>query len=113
MIRKPILEQEYPTSGQSCSTRGWDKNYELDAKIKRALAKDAKLAALLGKLIELHRSKMPKTLRDGQCLTTELDTPRAGENIFLMTSCGAKPTWDGASSGRAKLWTLMAFPSSF
>lgn len=113
MSLKSKLTQKRPSNGQSCSTRGWAQKCEWDKKIERAIKANPGLNVLIAKVVALHLRKMPATLRDGQCLTTELDSEAFSDNVYLMTSCGPGPTWERPRSGSSKLWSLIAYPSSF
>ena len=113
MSLKNYLVQERPSNGQSCSTRGWAERCEWDKKIERAIKAKPGLNVIIAKMVALHLRKMPARLRDGQCLTTELDTEDFADSVFLMTSCGSSPTWETERSGPSKLWSLIAYPSSF
>jgi hypothetical protein len=103
-------------SAGSCGTRGWKAALEWSKRLRLHYRKSWAHRAAIDELIRRHDVALPSVMRAGQDYTTLLEDDGEllfPDSIYLMTSCGSHPEWESERSGPCRLFSLIAYPSSF
>jgi hypothetical protein len=101
-------------SGGACNTRTWLLRLEWSRAIAAAYQKGGKYSAAIDQLLAAHRRRLPSSLEAGREIVTALeDEYLFPDTLYLMTACGSHPSWERARGGKTRLFSLIAYPSSF
>lgn len=110
------VSQRYDTrglKGRPCSTSPWRRSVEWTS-VRRWYARGGRWRRAIDRLFSVHAERLPSVLYPGREVSSALDAPELfPDTVFVMTGCGSQGPWDPPRAGRARLHTLIGFPSSF
>ncbi len=100
----------------ACITRGWQSELEWSPTLRKLYARGGPHRMALDELLRRHSAALPSMMRAGQDVSSSLEDEGEklfSDTVFLMTSCGSHPNWDRPRKSRCRIFSLIAYPSSF